>query len=271
MSTLFFIDGGYYTFYRYYATLRWHSFRVEEVNTDTILENSDFLNGLYNHIDNDVTKWQREHQVKLRQIFLCVDCPRGSIWRCKVYPEYKGTRVHADTFQSGVFELVQKHLAKKGIRFLSYNELEADDIVSISAKYLSMYCPNVSKIVILTNDNDYQQLSSDHIKVMNMQGKLLNQRGTGDPLKDKRMKIVLGDKSDNIPSVCKGVGPKTLEKVIDLPEEEFKEWLFKKGGQTTLDRYAINQTLVDFDSIPTPLRVGFEKELENLIQQIEMI
>lgn len=271
MATLVFIDGGYYTFYRYYATLRWYGFRVEEVNTETILENTEFLNGLYNHIDNDINKLCKEHKVKPRHIFLCTDCPRAEIWRCKVYPEYKGTRVHADNFQGGVFDLVQRHLAKKGIRILSANELEADDLVSLSTQYVGTHCPNIEKMVVLTNDNDYQQISSERIVVVNMQGKLIGQRGSGNAWKDKLTKIVLGDKSDNIPSVCRGVGPKTLEKVIDLPEEELKQWLMNKGGPSALEQYEKNKILVDFDRIPDTLRTKFEKQLENLISELKMI
>ena len=44
MSTLIFIDGSYYIFYRYYALLNWWKFQnKDDDNIDNLHENTEFV------------------------------------------------------------------------------------------------------------------------------------------------------------------------------------------------------------------------------------
>ena len=51
MSTLIFIDGSYYIFYRYYALLNWWKFQnPDSDNFDNLHENDDFVNKFQNYL-----------------------------------------------------------------------------------------------------------------------------------------------------------------------------------------------------------------------------
>ena len=77
---------------------------------------------------------------------------------------------------------------------------------------------------------------------------------TGKPLKDLQLKILMGDSSDNIPSVFPKCGIKTALKCVDDPE------YFKKKMGISIqyhEQYILNQTLVSFDKIPKELVSDF--------------
>ena len=86
---------------------------------------------------------------------------------------------------------------------------------------------------------------------------------TGDPKKDLFIKIVTGDKADNIPGLFKGVGKKTAAKFYDN-DELFQKKIKKVGPNVKLylDR---NTNLIDFNKIP----LEYSKELtEKIIDEM---
>ena len=70
------------------------------------------------------------------------------------------------------------------------------------------------KVIIIANDMDYLQLAGPRVKLINLKYKYLtdNKKWSGNPEEDLFCKIVMGDKSDNIPSIFKKCGPKTALK-----------------------------------------------------------
>ena len=98
---------------------------------------------------------------------------------------------------------------------------------------------------------DYLQLARPQIRIMNLKYKNLtdNKKWSGNPKKDLFCKIVMGDKSDNIPPILNKCGPKTAEKCYDNPEY-FEECLKKNNAQSNFER---NKKLVDFNEIPQEL------------------
>ena len=70
---------------------------------------------------------------------------------------------------------------------------------------------------------------------------------------DLEIKIIMGDTSDNIPSVFPKCGPKTAQKCIDDPEF-FKK---KMDKQEYHAQYELNKQLVNFDNIPEELVMEF--------------
>jgi 5'-3' exonuclease len=73
---------------------------------------------------------------------------------------------------------------------------------------------------------------------------------TGNPQTDLKLKIIMGDSSDNIPSVFPKCGIKTARKCVDDPE------YFKKKMDDNIsyyEQYLLNDTLVSFDKIPVEL------------------
>jgi len=145
-------------------------------------------------------------------------------------------------------ELFQKGGAKA---ILKHPRLEADDCIALSVKYLTNKYPQC-RIFIITSDRDYLQLNAHNVNLYTLAYKNLadGKTATGNAEDDLKIKILMGDTRDNIPSVFPKCGLKTAQKCIE--DEEF----FKKkmaGNQTYYDQYNLNQKLVNFDMIPTEL------------------
>jgi 5'-3' exonuclease len=195
---------------------------------------------------NDFRNWRRKY-CYLVEILFAVDCPREDIWRRDIYPEYKATRTHAEDFDREIFKKVFDFIEREKnlmIRMIGHPRLEADDICYILSTKLEE-----GHILIIANDNDYLQLCSSRVSVINKEGREIKDRGCGDAKKDLLRKILTGDKSDNIPGICKGMGPKTADKLIALSPEEFEEWMTKKGPDTRAN-YERNLQLIDMSRIP---------------------
>jgi 5'-3' exonuclease len=142
-------------------------------------------------------------------------------------------------------ELFQKGGAKA---ILKHPRLEADDCIAISVKHLLNKYP-LCKIYIITSDRDYLQLNAHNVDLYSLTYKNLadGKTSTGNAADDLRIKIIMGDNSDNIPSVFPKCGLKTAQKCIE--DEEF----FKKkmaNNQVYYDQYKLNEQLVSFDKIP---------------------
>ena len=73
-------------------------------------------------------------------------------------------------------------------------------------------------------------------------------------------KIILGDKSDNIPSIFNKCGKKTVEKCFD-DSNFFKEKLFKENK---LLEYERNNQLINFECIPVNLTEAFYTSIASL-------
>ena len=143
-------------------------------------------------------------------------------------------------------ELFQKGGAKA---ILKHPRLEADDCIAISVKYLLNKYP-LCKIYIITSDKDYLQLNSHNVDLYTLTYKNLadGKTSTGNAYDDLKIKIIMGDTSDNIPSVFPKCGIKTAQKCIE--DEEF----FKKkmaNNPEYYEQYRLNEQLVSFDKIPS--------------------
>jgi 5'-3' exonuclease len=139
--------------------------------------------------------------------------------------------------------------------------LEADDCIALSVKYLNQKYPE-SRIFIITSDKDYLQLKADNVHLYNLAYKNLTEGklATGNAEDDLKIKILMGDTSDNIPSVFPKCGFKTAQKCIK--DEDF----FKKkmaNNSVYYEQYKLNEKLVSFDEIPTDLVDEFLKTIKN--------
>lgn len=242
------IDGSYYVFHRFYATKRWCSLQ-DAANPP------DFEDALFRHIKNDFCKIRRKY-IHLTEIWFALDCPRADIWRRELYQEYKATRVHDASFDRDIFDKVISYIQREArrlmLRVVGHPRLEADDICYILSRVLEGDKDYAyDKLIIIANDNDYLQLCSDKISVVNKEGRSIRERGCGDAAQDLMRKVLMGDKSDNIPPVCAGIGPKTADKLLALTPTELDEWLVKRGGgESVRDRLELNRKLVDMTHIP---------------------
>jgi 5'-3' exonuclease len=139
--------------------------------------------------------------------------------------------------------------------------LEADDCIAISVKHLLNKYPDCH-IYIITSDRDYLQLNAKNVDLYNLAYKNIaeNKSSTGNSKDDLEIKIIMGDISDNIPSVFPKCGPKTAQKCIE--DKDF----FKKKMADNSDyykQYELNKKLVDFNNIPEELVNEFMTSIKN--------
>jgi len=262
------IDGSYFVFYRYYALKKWWSHANKSLggaaecgpNNEVFMDK--FRKIFVKSIQDipkivGISKKDKDNDPPI--IMVGKDCPRADIWRTKLHPTYKHGR-ESDNDIGTAFSMVYKeNLYEKGgsKSTLSDPSLEADDCIAITARHITATYPE-AHIWIITSDMDYLQLSNDRVHLFTANGKdLTNKKDSwNDPKKDLFCKIVAGDKSDNITGVLSRCGLKTAGKYYDDPE------LFKKKLEQTPgaeEKYKLNQTLIDFNNIPTEYVERFRK------------
>jgi 5'-3' exonuclease len=208
----------------------------------------------------------KTYKVQWNNVFFAKDCPREEIWRHSHTDEYKGTRVAHSSFDAGIFTytfgmLLPRLIEKYGFRILQSESLEADDVIALTVKYI---VPHEKTCIIITNDNDYVQLCDNpNISVINLQNKNVFERTSCASSQEYlQVKIIQGDKSDNIPSIGPGIGPKTALKLAKTPDE--LEKYFKKHPDA-VQRYNVNRRLIDFNFIEQGIKDQFVHSYSNLI------
>jgi 5'-3' exonuclease len=257
--TFIFVDGSYYCFYRYFALQQWWKNAYPDEPLDDPYQNQKFVEKFRKtFVDNleQMPKKLKIHKEPVKAILIVgKDCKREHIWRNDIFKDYKANRVNGpeDGFMGGPFfkmayeeELFQKGGAKA---ILKHPRLEADDCIALSVKYLlNKY--TLCKIYIITSDRDYLQLNAHNVDLFTLTYKNLadGKTATGNAEDDLKIKILMGDISDNIPSVFPKCGLKTAQRCIE--DEEF---LQKKmaNNQQYYDQYRLNEQLVSFDKIPS--------------------
>lgn len=262
--TFIFVDGSYYCFYRYFALMQWWKNAYPEEPLDDPYANNKFVEKFRKtFVDNleQIPKKLKINKANLTSVkpILIVgkDCKRENIWRNELFANYKANRANGpeDGFMGGPFfkmaydeDLFVQGGAKA---ILKHPRLEADDCIALSVKYLTKKYPSCH-IYIITSDRDYLQLNAHNVDLFTLTYKNLadGKTATGNAKDDLKIKILMGDTSDNIPSVFPKCGLKTAQKCIE-DEEYFK----KKMGdnQTYYNQYELNEKLVSFDKIPTEL------------------
>ena len=258
--TFIFVDGSYFCFYRYYALLQWwkNAYPQEEIpdpyQNEKFVEK--FKKTFVEHLKQIPKKLKINKDVNPIMI-AAKDCKREDIWRMELFSQYKANRANGkeDGFMGGPFfkMVYEENLFKSGdIKAILYHpKLEADDCIALSVKYVLQKYPQ-SNIYIITSDRDYLQLQSENVQIFNLAYK--NLKSSGNSERDLAIKILMGDSSDNIPSVFPKCGEKTAIKCL-----EDKAFFDKKMDNNSeyYKQYELNQTLVRFDKIPYNLQEEF--------------
>ena len=255
------IDGSYYIFNRYFATYKWFQFQNKLIDINNEDDNKMFNEAFVKHMKNDFTKIVKKLKTINDNIIICMDCPRNTIWRNKIFPNYKITRSQKVNFNKDVFKYFYDYLEFNNISHISYNNLEGDDVVYLIQKKIVDTNNNVN-IIIITNDNDYLQLISKNIKVINMQFKDISLRGTLNPKIDLLFKVIYGDKSDNIPKILNSLTKDTALKLALINDDDRNKFLIENNIK---EKYDINMTLICLEKIPEYLSDEFYKYLNIMI------
>lgn len=294
MTNYIFIDGSYYTFFRIYALKIWWKMansldnNVEEsvylcdefiekfkkIFVEKIEEIPKKLNLKKIKKSNKSNKNENnENDIK---IIVAQDCPRDKIWRHEYYENYKGTRSNNLTLEGELFKIVYDKndnlFEKAGVnKILKLNKLEADDIIALSIKYLKnkkksdenmindkyyIIASDMDYLQLLDNDNDILLYDLKYVNIIDKKNKINDFNNK----KELFIKIVCGDKSDNIMPIYPKCGRKTGEKIWEMNDDEREKYLKEKNG---LKNYEINKKIIDFNEIPSELVRDFNDYIMN--------
>ncbi len=270
--TFIFVDGSYYFFYRYHALMTWWKITYPEDSLEDPYENKLFVEKFKTLFVNNLLDMPKKFTTKGAEkpiLIVGKDCRRENIWRNKFFPNYKGTRTHKGFMGKPFIKMVyEEELFQKGgaQTILKHSSLEADDCIAISVKHLTNKYPKCH-IYVITSDKDYLQLNAHNVDLYNLCYKNIanNKSSTGIANDDLEIKIIMGDKSDNIPSAFPKCGQKTAEKCV-----QNKEFFKKKmdDNPAYYEQYELNKLLVSFDSIPKELVDEFMETINNELEPI---
>lgn len=274
-NPVIFIDGSYFCFYRYHATLTWWKFSHSDQAQDQAQDqasaqdpslNPEFIEKFKKSFTDSIASLPKKLGVSKDSIIVVgKDCKRSDIWRHEFAHNYKGTRPSNESISAFFAMVYNEELFLKGgcDTIIEHNRLEADDVIAISVKRL--LAENTGrKIIIITSDKDYLQLlqpanngNNNVVLIYNAAIKNIGVTKEGvaiDGHKELFIKTVMGDKSDNISSVIAKCGYKTAEKCYHN-RDYFESRLEKE--QSARQAYINNKKLVDFDEIPAILVAEF--------------
>lgn len=269
-KSILFIDISYYIFYRYYALCTWYNIMNSEKNKEkkdgvvidkldipNIMMNTDFLSRFHRLFFDKILTFKKRHNVlKDAEVIFVKDCPRNEIWRHSIYDKYKANResrnadFNIDIFYY-VYEEIQPEMARYGMHIISLDKAEADDVIAILKMRIRNEFPKLP-IYIITGDHDYIQLLDENTEIYNPQGINLRTKCKGEePYIFSQLKIIRGDKSDNIPSaLIKRISDEKLIEIIkngDHKKPKFSEIIDEK-------QYKLNERLIDFNMIPLKMK-----------------
>jgi len=264
-----FIDGSYFCFYRYYSLLKWWKIAFPLEPLENPLENSVFVEKFkktfIETLQNIPSKLLIEKSMyKTIHLIAAKDCKRENIWRNEFFPKYKGSRVYDENFKGAPFfkmaydnSITEPLFLQGGIdQIISLDRLEADDCIAITVKQILARYNENCMIYIIASDHDYLQLQSDNVKIVNLAYKNIAESKTvvGFKEADLEIKIIMGDISDNIPSVFPKCGFKTALKCF-----QDKSFFEKKmaNNESYYNQYNLNKKIIDFRNIPNDLEESF--------------
>tara|TARA_B100001057_G_scaffold165589_1_gene166282 strand:+ start:33393 stop:34229 length:837 start_codon:yes stop_codon:yes gene_type:complete len=271
------IDTSYFIFYRYYALINW--WKMAKKDEPQLLDpflSEEFVQKFRKTFIDKLYEIPKKLKIKKNDyIFIAaLDCPRKNIWRNDLFQDYKGTREYDDTFMGGpFFELGIQILKELNITSLKFDRLEADDCVALTCKQIlekntnSQLHNKCLKITIIASDMDYLQLLNDNINIINLKYKSITESKNASTNAEYNLfcKIVMGDKSDNIPPIFKKCGIKTAQKYYH-DKELFENELSK--SVTSRELFERNKKIIDFNYIPEELVNSFNlylKQFDNFM------
>jgi len=215
------------------------------------------------------------YNIPFENMIIVRDCPRETIWRMNLYPEYKGTRKNTCAYKNKKYNIgnIFKHIyhdlypkiqEQYGFKLIKVENAEADDVIAVLANQIRKIDKN-RLVVIISNDNDYLQLVNEKTLIWSLQNKLLNTKVEMTAEEILLKKILKGDESDNIPSI---VGSMSEQNVLELikSDDKLQEWLVNNNKS---DIFENNRKLIDFGFIPDNIKNNILKQCIEVIPEIK--
>jgi 5'-3' exonuclease len=182
-------------------------------------------------------------------------------WRYSIYSDYKANRKEArdkavvdfDKFFP-IFNEFTNQIKEvfSTIYILNVDRCEADDIMAILCKQTFKN----DQVVIISSDGDMNQLINQNIKQYDPIRKKLVE--CINPQRELDIKVITGDKGDNIPPIKKKVGVVTAEKILNNGLDNFL-----KESDEIKANYIRNKTLIDLNYIPSEIQENIINSYNN--------
>ena len=248
------IDGGYYMFYRFYATKLWFkkacTDEYETLDQNDMQSTATFIEMFNKKIISNIMDISKRFRCPVHKIIVASDSPRSSLWRTKLeLIDYKAGRKKVP----GIGKIISQGYnslseMKNSPIIMSCPEAEADDIIAILSK--KIVADSNHDVIIISNDRDMDQLQCDRIHIHTL-AKGFPPPKFIDPRTSLLMKIIGGDKSDNIPPIAPRMGKKTIMDFIMNPDI-LQAFLSK--NKSAEKQYNDNRMMIDFNEIPDNLK-----------------
>jgi 5'-3' exonuclease len=258
MTNYIFIDGSYFVFYRFHALLAWWRLKHKDEPINNPIENEEFVEKFKKLFVERIQSIPKLLSIEDPIIIIGKDCPRSDIWRNEHLNSYKGNRAKNNVIKP-FFKMAYDGLFQEvSSKILYHEKLEADDCIAVATKH---YLKNKENhITIITSDTDYLQLIVDRVEIYNAKMKPVRtvKNSTMKADMDLFVKIIMGDKSDNIPPVFPQKRGKAKAKQYYNEPEFFKEELKIYNVEEVYKR---NKLLIDFSEIP----IIYQNEIISLL------
>lgn len=264
--TLLCVDVSYLLFYRINALRTWYKHRTKEDATEDVMWSDTFKSKLLDRIQTTLLDLCKAHQP---HAVLCGYDGHHN-WRKQQYKEYKKGRKH-DSGVLKLFQYGQTYIATHPlglpcpVHHMRHDALEADDFIHYTTrKHIADHPP--TNVIIIANDHDYLPLlDSPNVRLLNLKSKNNELHLPVNTVTDRQMtgeeylqfKILVGDKSDNIPSVFKRCGKKTAMKLV-VDATALQERFDKEGPGATAN-YKHNCRMIDNRCVPPELQAWMEE------------
>ena len=253
------IDGGSISYWKLFSLV---------ANNKGYDENTKKL-FLMQESDGGFVSWKRvveQELVHFIELFnpdkMTIACDGRKLWRRELFPEYKAnrkkSRAEFPIDWNSFFEVRDQFFINFSKIFptktILIDGLEADDIIAVLTKH-----SDGEETIAVTGDADIHQL----FKYKNFRcydGKLRKEVTGVDWMDLLNMKILMGDKGDNIKALRPRLGEATARKILFECDGDVHGYCTKNG---LMDNYLLNQRLINFEMIPRKVNDAILKAYEN--------
>jgi len=175
------VDTSFWLYYRFFALRNWYRRAYPDITNKpnfnlehNWLEDEIFITKYKKLFIDNIKSICKTYKTVLTNVVFCIDCSHKDIWRMEDNKDYKGTRLEShlkNEFNSyNLFTHIKKNYLPQlqvlyGVKVFYNNKCEADDIIGHFAPYLINN--NFNTVFILANDNDYLQICSEQIIMIN--------------------------------------------------------------------------------------------------------
>lgn len=285
-TKLILVDASFNSFYRFFATMRWYSLAHKDEfknfkddpkydwATNEVFRDK-YEKMYFQSIENLLTKKITDDSIMI----FCQDAPQSTLWRHKLIvsknetEQYKGERPDLEKkynfknlFKDTYYKIIPKFKKEKAypIHQLKFKETEADDIIASICMYIKEK-QYKQEIIIVSGDDDFTQLGRENVSILNFKKKKLIKFTENESQDKLRLKIIMGDKSDNIPSIFpksrKEINLKTRKAIKN--SKTYMEKFFKENPDIE-NKYKLNEKLIDFKKIPKKIQNQVIKDFNKI-------